>query len=123
MVASRTREVLPVEPVTQLCKALGDDTRLRMVALLAHGELCVCHLQAALGLSQPTASRQLSVLRAGGVVAARRDGSWIYYRLAAQTDPTRRRLLRSVVAGFAKQPGLRRDVDEVRRALGPGACR
>ena len=53
-----------VRQLTRLLKALGDETRLRMVALLAHGELCVCHLESALELSQPTASRHLAVLRA-----------------------------------------------------------
>ena len=54
--------------MARLFKALGDETRLRIVALLSHGELCVCHIEAALTLTQPTASRHLGVLRATGVV-------------------------------------------------------
>src|SRR5678816_2852943 len=75
---------LGVKPLTRLFRALGDETRLRIVALLAHGELCVCHIERALGLSQPNVSRQLGVLRMSGVVDARRDGTWVYYRIAAQ---------------------------------------
>ena len=47
-------EQLPLRSASRLFKALGDENRLRIVALLSHGELCVCHLEAALGLPQPT---------------------------------------------------------------------
>jgi len=113
---------LPVQPVAQLFKALGDDTRLRIVALLSHGELCVCHLQDALRLTQPTASRHMAVLRLARVVEARRKGSWVYYRLARQEDAARRRQLRAVVREFARQATLREDVERLLRIRGPGAC-
>jgi ArsR family transcriptional regulator len=112
-----------VRPVSQLFKALGDETRLRIVALLAHRELCVCHIQETLGLSQPNVSRQLGVLRAAGVVAARREGSWVYYRVAIQQDPDRGRQLRALIRGYAKRDVLRRDVEKLLRIRGPGACR
>ena len=65
-------------------RALGDETRRRMVFLLHQGgELCVCELTAALGLSQPKISRHLAQLRAAGLVQDRRRGQWIFYRLAA----------------------------------------
>jgi ArsR family transcriptional regulator len=114
---------LDVAPVTQLFKALGDDSRLRVVALLTHGELCVCHIQEALELSQPNVSRQLGLLRAAGVVDHRRDGNWVYYRLADQENADRKRLLKAVVAGFAGQDVLRRDVEKLLKVRGPNSCR
>ena len=96
---------------------------MRMVTLLAHGELCVCHLESALDLSQPKASRHLGVLRNAGVVAARRDGSWIYYRLAEQLDAQCARQLQALVADFAKKPALKRDLARLVKTKGPGACR
>ena len=72
---------LDVGPISKLFKALSDPTRLRIVALLAQDELCVCHVEGALGLSQPLISRHLAILRNAGVVAHRRAGSWVYYRL------------------------------------------
>jgi ArsR family transcriptional regulator, arsenate/arsenite/antimonite-responsive transcriptional repressor len=114
---------LEVRPLVQLMKALGDETRLRIAALLAHGELCVCHVQEALELSQPHVSRHFGILRSAGVVEARRQGNWIYYRLAEQKDPDRRRLLESVVASFAKRDVLRRDVERLVKVRGPRACR
>ena len=111
---------LDVQPVTRLFRALSDETRVRIVALLSHGELCVCHVESALDISQPNASRQLSVLRSAGVVAARRDGNWIYYRLAEQPDDACRRVLRGIKA-FAGHDTLRDDVVRLRKAKGPGA--
>jgi ArsR family transcriptional regulator len=113
---------LDVRPMSLMLKALGDETRLRIVALLAHGELCVCHIEAALGLSQPNVSRQLGVLRHAGVVEHRREASWVYYRLARQADAHRRRLLRSLVDGFPDRTQLRRDVERLLKLRGPGAC-
>src|SRR5262245_19273656 len=112
---------LDVRGAARLFKALSDETRLRIVALLAHGELCVCHVEEALGLSQPTASRHLGVLRTAGVVDSRRDGSWVYYRLAKQGHPDRARLLRELVKGFAKRDLLRRDLERLVRVRGPEA--
>lgn len=69
-------------PVT-LCKALADDTRLRLAVLLfRYGELCVCDLVEALQLPQPTVSRHLAQLRNAGLVTDRREGQWVHYRLA-----------------------------------------
>src|SRR5258708_28038116 len=75
-----------VGPLARLFKSLGEETRLQIVAILSHGELCVCHLEEALRLAQPSVSRHLGTLRAAGVVESRRQGSWVYYRLARQAD-------------------------------------
>jgi ArsR family transcriptional regulator len=66
---------------TDLFKALSDETRLRIVILLFKRELCVCQIEAALGISQTKASRHLALLRHLGLLKARRDGLWIYYTL------------------------------------------
>jgi ArsR family transcriptional regulator len=110
-----------VAPLSRLMRALSDETRLRMVALLAHGELCVCHVEAALEIPQPTASRNFAVLRHAGVVERRRDGSWIYYRLADQADPAARRVLEALVAGFAEEVRAD-DLERLKKAKGPTAC-
>lgn len=79
------RRALPVPPilagVTEVFAALGDPSRLRIVAVLAAGELCVCDLAAAVGLSESAVSHQLRLLRQIGVVRPRRDGRRVYYRL------------------------------------------
>ncbi|MGE3273869.1 MAG: ArsR/SmtB family transcription factor [Vicinamibacterales bacterium] len=72
--------------LAEVFKALSDETRLRLLALLADGEVCVCHLHGSLRLPQPTVSRHLAYLRKTGLVAARREGIWMHYRLA-DLDP------------------------------------
>src|SRR5215831_11199521 len=79
---------LDVRPLTRLFRALGDETRLRIVALLSHGELCVCHLEKALDLNQPNASRQLGILKSAGLLDSRREGTWVYYAIAKQEHAT-----------------------------------
>ncbi len=66
-----------------LFRMLADNTRLRILLLLAAGdELCVCELTHALGLSQPKISRHLAQLRENRLLQARRSGQWMYYRIA-----------------------------------------
>jgi ArsR family transcriptional regulator len=62
---------------------LGDRARRAMLALLAvEGEVCVCEFVAALDELQPSVSRNLGLLRNGGWITSRRDGTWVHYRLA-----------------------------------------
>src|SRR4051812_49998126 len=82
--------------VENLFKALADATRLRILALLIGGEVCVCEIHDTLRLPQPTVSRHLAYLRRSGLVATRRDGLWIRYRLA-QLDDTVLRTLADLV--------------------------
>jgi ArsR family transcriptional regulator len=112
-----------VRPLTRLFRALGDETRLRMVALLSHGELCVCHLEKALELSQPNVSRQLGILRAAGVVDARRDGSWMYYALAPQDHEAVKAMLEEVARLFGAERAIRADHAKLKKSCGPGACK
>ena len=66
----------------QLFRALSHPVRLRILEILARQEACVCHMTCALGRRQPYISQQLATLREAGLVADRRDGTLIYYRLA-----------------------------------------
>ena len=63
-------------------KSLGHPTRLRVVWMLRRDEACVCHLAAALHISQPAVSQHLMALRRSGAVSRRREGKNIYYRLS-----------------------------------------
>ena len=109
--------------VSSLFRALGDQTRLRIVALLSHGELCVCHVQEALGLAQPTASRHLGILKNAGVITSRKEGVWTYHRLAAQRDPQRKRQLEALAKAFGAEEKLKLDVERLLRSKGPRACK
>jgi ArsR family transcriptional regulator len=80
-------KVRDLDALTKVYAALADPTRLRILALLRDGEVCVCHLHASLDVPQPTASRHLAYLRKAGLVDARRDGIWMHYRLTPQDNP------------------------------------
>src|SRR2546427_12618966 len=65
----------------KLFRALADSTRLRLLNLMNGREVCVCYFVEILKTSQPKISRHLAYLRRAGIVAARRDGKWMHYRL------------------------------------------
>ena len=66
----------------RLFKALGDETRLRILGILEAQEMCVCELMIALDLTQPTASHHLGLLEKAGLVKRRKEGKWVFYRVA-----------------------------------------
>jgi len=65
-------------------KALADPARIKIVKMLETREMCVCEVQAALDIPQPTVSKHLKVLEGAGLVASRREGLWINYYLPAE---------------------------------------
>ncbi len=75
-------------------KALAHPARLRILAMLRDGEMCVCQIIAALGLAGSTVSAHVRELRRAGLVDVRKDGRWVYYRLGG--GPEVRDLLRGV---------------------------
>ncbi len=75
-----------MENITQFFKALGDITRLRILALLFYGELCVCDITETLNLPQSTVSRHLAYLRNAGLVNCRRMQKWMHYRLNTKSN-------------------------------------
>lgn len=85
----------PLHQLTNLFKALSDETRLRILKLLEHGELCVCDIVAALDMSQPKVSFHLNVLKEAGLIRDRKQGKWINYSLD-DSDMFRRFLILSV---------------------------
>ncbi len=68
-------------------KALADENRVRILVALRQGELCVCQIVELLGLATSTVSKHMSVLKQAYLVDSRKDGRWIYYRLAGDDAP------------------------------------
>jgi ArsR family transcriptional regulator len=90
-------------------KALADQTRLRIIGLLRAGEICVCDIYESLALPQPTVSRHLAYLRKSGLVATRKDGLWVHYRLASLPDPVMQALLDAVTHAIGHAESGNRD--------------
>lgn len=87
-----------MERTAEILKALSDPTRLRIVSLLRHGELCVCDLTEALQIPQSTVSRHLASLKNAGWVKARRSGKWMHYLLLEEVSS-----LQTRIAGILKE--------------------
>jgi len=107
---------MPADQLTtleELFKALGDRTRLRILALLAAGEVCVCNIHESLNLPQPTVSRHLASLRRSGLVETRREGVWMHYRLS----PPAGRLAASIVDAALHAVGHAPSVGSDRKKL------
>jgi ArsR family transcriptional regulator, arsenate/arsenite/antimonite-responsive transcriptional repressor len=99
-----------------LFAALADRTRLRLLNLISGGEVCVCFFVEVLGEPQPKISRHLGVLRAAGLVAARRDGKWMHYRLTLPEGAGE--VVERAIAAMQSDPDLLRD----RTALARACC-
>lgn len=111
MTATRTT-TLPAPGISTLeglFKGFADPTRIRILNLLAAGELCVCDLVALLRLSQPTVSRHLAYLRRVGLVAARPALQFTYYRLTDPGNPVHQSLVACVRSRFSGIASLERE--------------
>jgi ArsR family transcriptional regulator len=106
------------EALESLFQALGDRTRLRLLNLMADGEVCVCFFVEVLGEPQPKISRHLAYLRGAGLVTPSRAGKWISYSLAPQEHPAVRAAFDAVLATLSEDRELQRD----RAALSRACC-
>jgi ArsR family transcriptional regulator len=110
MLTTKPSTLLSLSDAMGLFKAFAEPVRLRLLALLSEGrEVCVCHLHEALELPQPTVSRHLAYLRKSGWVVSRKEGLWVYYRLAKPTSALHRHLLTCVETCAFDVEELRRD--------------
>ena len=110
-VARRRRAALPIatpalRDLDVLFKGFADPTRLRILNLLAAGELCVCDIVELLALPQPTVSRHLAYLRRCGLVTMSRAWKFAHYRLMECALPVHDALLRCVRSCFIGIPTL-----------------
>jgi ArsR family transcriptional regulator len=99
-------------------QALADGTRLRILGLLLAGEVCVCNLHESLGEPQPKISRHLAYLRKAGLVATRREGLWVHYRLAEAIDPVLATILQAVTHALGHVDSVRRDSRALAKTTG-----
>ena len=99
-----------------IAKALSDENRLRALMMLAQGELCVCQLIEMLELAPSTVSKHMSVLRHAGLVEARKQGKWMYYRLPGEDCPKEAaQAIEWVISSLSKDKQVRSDAKKVKR--------
>jgi len=99
-------------------KAAADPTRTRILKMLEAADLCVCQIQAVLRLAPSTVSKHLSLLRAAGLVDARREGRWVVYFLAEATRPGAAGKVLALVRGeLSGDPNIAADRRRLREIL------
>jgi DNA-binding transcriptional ArsR family regulator len=92
-----------------IVKALADENRVRVLLALRDGELCVCDIIALLGLAPSTVSKHLSILYQAGLLDSRKDGRWVYYRLAGSASPSVSGAVEWVTACLQNDPEILMD--------------
>jgi len=97
-----------MERLIDFFKVLSDETRLRILVLLAQDNCCVCELQGVLAISQPKTSKHLSKLRDMGYVDVERKDKFMEYRLNV-TDPMQRLVIENIVKNIHTYPKLEED--------------
>jgi ArsR family transcriptional regulator len=99
-----------------LFRALADPTRLRLINLAADREICVCYFVEILGISQPKISRHLAYLRRAGIVAARRQGRWMHYRVVTPKDAAAASILKETLAHLRQKAELKNELARLESA-------
>jgi ArsR family transcriptional regulator, arsenate/arsenite/antimonite-responsive transcriptional repressor len=112
----------PKSKADMMFRAFSDPIRLRILHLVRGQELCVCDLVEILRLPQPTVSRHLSYLRKAGLVDAREERSWNFYRLTPAKTSLHEKLLDCLGSCFGDVPELSADTKRARRVLKRGGC-
>jgi ArsR family transcriptional regulator, arsenate/arsenite/antimonite-responsive transcriptional repressor len=103
-------------------KGLADVTRLRMLNLLVHGELCGCDIRYVLEMSQPNVSRHLTYLKNCGLVLDRRDGPRIFYRLTEARSGTTKHLFDFLQQAFKGEEIFQEDTRNLKESIQAGSC-
>ena len=101
--------LVAIADLDTLFKGFADPTRLRILNVLAAGDLCVCDVVDVLRLSQPTVSRHLAYLRRMGLVKNSREGKFAHYRLAVAENAVHRHLIDCARSCFVGVPALDRE--------------
>jgi ArsR family transcriptional regulator len=97
-------------------QALGDKTRLRLLNLMGDQEICVCYFVQILGAPQPKISRHLAYLRSAGIVAARREGKWMHYRIVMPPHIGAAQILRQALVAMQEEKPMQADRARLTRA-------
>lgn len=103
------KETNALAEMESLFLALSDKTRLRILNLMRDGEVCVNNFTEVLGESQPKISRHLAYLKNAGIVSARRDGKWIYYKFEIPESISAENILHDALEWLKMQKDMRED--------------
>ncbi len=102
--------------IERFFQALGDNTRLRLLNLMGDQEICVCYFVEILDQPQPKISRHLAYLRSAGIVAARREGKWMHYRIVMPSNIGAAQVLQQTLAWLEGERAMQADRSRLSKA-------
>lgn len=110
---------MPFMNFMNITRALSDENRVRILMALRHREFCVCQITAFLDLSPSTTSKHLSVLKQARLIEGKKEGKWVYYRLADSSEsyPMAKEAVEWVERSIGESSVIRRDEARIRQIL------
>ena len=110
---------MPFINFMNITRALSDENRVRILMALRHHEFCVCQITAFLDLSPSTTSKHLSVLKQARLIEGKKEGKWVYYRLAdsAESYGVAREAIDWVTESIADSPAIKKDDERIEKIL------
>lgn len=106
--------------LVQMLKALGDDTRLRIINILSHGDLCVCEIEEILHITQSNASRHLNKLMNAKLVTYYKEAKYVYYKINEETLNNHKFLKSIIDEELCKIKNLNEDCESLRKFKSAG---
>lgn len=108
--------------MVNIFKALSDETRLRILALVWNGELCVCEIEKSLNLTQSNASRHLTTLKNAGFILSSKQAQWTYYKLNEDFCKNNKELREYLIRIFKEQSTYRDDIEQMKKYKTQDLC-
>ena len=99
-----------MKQLIKVMKALSDPSRVKIVKMLQNRMMCVCEIQAALELAQPTVSKHLKVLEDAGLVSHQKDGLWVNYSISSRLDDNIKSILNGALNGIGGSKLIKGDL-------------
>lgn len=105
-----------------ILKALSDETRLRIVGQIFKGDMCVCEIEASLGLTQSNASRHLTILKKAGVLDSYKAAQWAYYKMSQSFITEHNELFIYLQSKLSELPSYQRDSENYKKCKQQNLC-
>ena len=109
--------------MTDIFKALSDETRLRILSLVFSGEMCVCEIEESLGLTQSNTSRHLTALKNAGILSSSKQAQWAYYKLNEDFCKINQELIDYLTAKLKTLPSYESDIRQMGKCKQENLCR
>lgn len=101
--------------IVEIFRALSEESRLRILALLMQEEMCVCEIENCLELTQSNASRHLTILKNAGILTSTKKAQWIYYKVSEEFKRTNQELFSYISEKIKQIPGYDADIEQLQK--------